>query len=202
MGDLYSMAAFKHDYGQTITTDAPDINLDFPKIAHFQVAAASAVAASATGVHAAIALAAEVQAVTTAITNPAVPRNISVKGNAAGVIGDVVITGTNYAGEAITETIALNGATAVEGAKAFKTVTKIDLPVEVHAGTDTVSVGWGDKLGLPYKLSHNTVLAAYHDNAKEGTAPTVAVSATAIESNTIDLNTALNGKIVDAYLIV
>ncbi len=67
---------------------------------------------------------------------------------------------------------------------------------------DTVSVGFGDILGLPFKLAHNTVLAAYLNNAKEGTAPTVTTSATAIESNTIDLNSALDGNQVDIYLIV
>jgi hypothetical protein len=45
-------------------------------------------------------------------------------------------------------------------------------------------------------------LAAYLNNVKEGTAPTVAVSATAVESNTIDLNSVLNGSVVDAYLMV
>jgi hypothetical protein len=125
-----------------------------------------------------------------------------VKGNASGITGDVVITGTNYADEEITETIALSGATAVIGNKAFKTVSQIDLPVQTNESGDTVSIGYGEKIGLPYLLSHNTVLAAYLDNAKEATAPTVTVSASDIESNTIDLNSALASKVVDVYLIV
>jgi hypothetical protein len=188
--------------GQKIQTDAPGVSVDRAFLAHFQVSAAAAVAASNTGVHAAIALTDATQEVTTAITNPAVPRSIIVKGNAAGIAGNVTIHGTNFAGEVISEAVALNGATAVEGAKAFKTVTKIDLPVETHAGTDTVSVGWGEKLGLPYKLAHNTILATYLDNTIEGTAPTLTLSATVLEANTIDLNSALSGKIVDVYLIV
>lgn len=199
---LFSFYPFNPNLGQRMQTQVPGVEVDASYIAHFQVPAAAAVAASATGVHAVIALASITQEIDTGITNPAVPRNITVKGNAAGIAGNVVIHGTNYADEEISETIALNGATEVGGAKAFKTVTQIDLPVETHAGTDTVSIGWGDKLGLPYKLAHNTVLAAYLDNVKEGTAPTVAVSATALESNTIDLNSALNGKVVDVYLIV
>ena len=63
-------------------------------------------------------------------------------------------------------------------------------------------MGTTDALGLPYKLAHNTVLEAYLNNAKEAVAPTVAVSATALESNTVDLNSALNGKAVDVYLFV
>jgi len=69
---------------------------------------------------------------------------------------------------------------------------------------DKVSVGWNDKLGLPYKLAHNTVIPGmtYLNNVKEGTNPTVTVSSSALESNTIDLNSALDGHVVDSYLIV
>ena len=67
---------------------------------------------------------------------------------------------------------------------------------------DIVSVGWGNKLGLPYLLAHNTVLAAYLDNTLEGTASTVAVDADDIEKNTILLDSALTGEAVDIYLIV
>jgi hypothetical protein len=126
---------------------------------------------------------------------------LQIKGNQAGIAGNVVIEGTNMAGEVISETIAANGANAVNGTKAFKTVIKITLPAQTTAG-DTISVGVTDALGLPYKLAHNTVLAAYLNNTKEGTAPTVAVNATALESNIIDLNSALDGTQVDVYLIV
>lgn len=195
------MLPYKHKMGQKITTDVSDVSCDRAFITHFQVSAADAVAASDNAVHAAIALTEEAQEITTNITNPGVPRALRIKGNQAGVAGNVEIEGTNYAGETITETIAANGANAVEGSKAFKTITKITVPVLVGAG-DSISVGFNDKLGLPYLLSYNTVLAAYHDNTKEGTAPTLTVSATDIESNTIHLNTALNGKQVDVYLIV
>ena len=195
------MYPYNHKLGQIIQSDVDGVSCDRSFLAHFSVAAASAIAASDTAVHAAITLAAEAADITTNITNPAVPRALRIKGNAASVTGDVVITGTNYKGEAITETIASNGASAVEGNKAFKTVTKITVPALAAEG-DTISVGFNEKLGLPYLLTHNTVLKTYLDNALEGTAPTVTVSATAIESNTIDLNSALSGKIVDIYLIV
>jgi hypothetical protein len=168
-------------------------------------------AAIATGETAAVPFAggqtAAADVVTTGITNPAVPRNITA--TAGGTAGDikavqVVVEGTNYADEAISETLPIftvNTAGSVEGSKAFKTVTKITIPA--HDGTGaTTAIGFGDKLGLPYKLAHNTVLAAYLNNVKESTAPTVAVSATAVESNTIDLNSALNSSVVDAYLMV
>jgi hypothetical protein len=196
------MFPYNHKLGQVIQTDVDGVELDRGFMAHFQVLAADAVALDDDGVLAATALTDAAQEITEDITDPAVPRNISVKGNAADNAGDVVITGTNYADEEITETIALSGTAVVQGNKAFKTVTQVDLPAETHAGTDTVAIGWNNKLGLPVQLTHNTVMFACLDNTRQGTAPTVAVSATAIESNTIKLNTALSGKVVDAYLVI
>lgn len=67
---------------------------------------------------------------------------------------------------------------------------------------DQIKVGFTDTLGMPYCLAHNTVLATYLNNVLEANAPTVTTSATAVESNTIDLNSSLNGKQVDVYLMV
>ncbi len=202
------MYPYNHKRGQKIQTDVNGVSLDRAFLARFQVAAVDAVAADADGVHASInASAAEVTEVTTEITNPAVPRNITATvGGTAGSIKavQVTITGTNFADEEITEDLpAFTADTAgiVTGSKAFKTVTGISIPAMDGAGV-TVTIGWGDKLGLPYLLSHNTVLFAFLNNVKEGTAPTVAVSATEVESNTIDLNSALDGHVVDAYLLV
>lgn len=170
-------------------------------IAHIQIDADNAVAASNTGILAATALTTEAQVIAENITNPAIPRNISVVGNVLGITGDVVIKGTNYNNESITETLVLNGTTVVQGTKAFKTVTEIDLPIQSAEG-NTVSVGFGEKLGLPYKLTNNTLLFAFLDNVKEATAPTITMSSTILESNTLKLNSTLSGKTVDAYLIV
>jgi len=132
---------------------------------------------------------------------PDVPRNVTVKGNDANVTGDVVIEGTNLEGAPITETIALNAAIVVVGNKAFATVERVTLPPYDTADTERVRIGLGAKLGLPVRLSRNTVIAAFLANAREGTAPTIAISASAIESNTATLNSALNGGvvIVDLY---
>jgi hypothetical protein len=201
------MYPYNHKMGQIIQSDVNGVALDRSFLAHFQVPAAAAVAADADGVHAAVEDTGEEQEITTGFSNPAVPRNITA--TAGGTAGDikavqVVVEGTNYADEEVSETLPAfteNTAGTVQGSKAFKTVTKVTIPA--HDGTSaTTSIGFGDKLGLPYKLAHNTVLATYLNNVKEGTAPTVAVSATAIESNTIDLNSALNGSVVDAYLMV
>jgi hypothetical protein len=143
----------------------------------------------------------ETTEVTSFAAQPDVPRNLTVTGNGAAVAGDVVIVGTNAGGETITETIVAAGAATVVGNKAFKTVTSITLPAYVSAGTERIRAGTGAKLGLLHKLSRNSVVAAFLANVRETTAPTVAFSASALESNTITLNSALNGTavIVDLY---
>lgn len=298
-----------------LDTDA-GTKIDRAYLAHLEVPAAKAPAASSDGVLPATNLGAETQEITAGITNPAVPRNIRIVGNVDGITGKVKITGTNFAGKVITEEIQANGTTAKDGNLAFKTVTKIELPVQNHTpaaqtetievtkapendgnitvtvtaaalgspvsvtvtlnttdhddvtktaaaivtelnddddikaaftasneagvitltanepaanddtlaiavtagetgmtvgdstnGTpgvpyDKISVGWGDKLGLPYFLTHNTVLAAYLGGTKETNAPSVSVDADDLENNTIDLYSDLNGTAVDIYFVV
>lgn len=125
------MYPFNHKMGQKIQTDVPGVAVDRAFMAHLSISAAEAVAASTNGIHAAMNLGEAVQAITTGITNPAVPRNVQIDGNVAGITGDVKITGTR-AGKVISETLAANGTTAVAGALAFDTITKIELPVQVH----------------------------------------------------------------------
>lgn len=138
---------------------------------------------------------------------PDVPRAISA--TAGGTAGDikavqVELTGEDYEDSTITETLdafTVNTAGTVTGAKAFKKVTRVEIPV--HDGTAaTTSIGDSDILGLPHKLATNTVLFAALDGTREGTAPTVTVSATDVESNTVDLNSALDGDQVDVWYLV
>lgn len=139
--------------------------------------------------------------VTVFAAQPDVPRNVTVKGNAASVAGNVVVTGKNAAGQTITETIALNGTNLVAGNKAFASISNINLPAYASVNTERVRVGTGAKLGLPTAISRNSVIAAFLAGVRETTAPTVAFSASALESNTATLNSALNGSavIVDYY---
>jgi hypothetical protein len=137
------MYPYNHKMGQRIQTDAPGVAVDRAFLAHYHIDAEDAPAASSDGVLAATNLGASVQAITTGITNPAVPRNVQITGNVSGITGNVKVTGTNFAGEAIDESFALNGTDAKVGSKAFKTITKIDLPVQVHtpaAQTETIEV--------------------------------------------------------------
>lgn len=194
--------------GQTQQTDAPGVNTAQAWLRHLHLSAAEAATGSTTAVHAAVQDDGEgAQVVTTAITNPPYPRNITAtSGGTAGDIGDgqVIVEGTNAAGEAITETLPAfteNSATTVAGAKAFATVTEITVPA--HDGTGaTTAIGFGDILGLPDFLTHNTLVFAFHNNAREGTPPTMVADADELEKNTADLNTALNGSVVDLYYIV
>lgn len=188
--------------GMNLATDVPDVSAEWAFTAHFHVDGAKATASGTASVLALTALAAAAQTVTANIINPSVPRNVQVIGNAAGIAGDVTIKGTAYDGKDISETLTLNGTTAVVGTKAFAKVTEIDLPAFTNADTDEVSVGVGDALGLPYKIEFGDVLSAWLNKAKEGTAPTLTTDSANIESNTITLNSALNGDDVDVFLVV
>jgi hypothetical protein len=193
--------------GQTLQGVLHARTVDKGFIAHLSLSAAEAATASATGVHAAVTDTGVQVVVTTAITNPPYPRNITA--TAGGTAGDikaitVTIAGTNDADEAITEILpafTVDTAGIVTGAKCFKTVTSITIPAHDGVGA-TTAVGFGSKIGLPHKLSHNTLWLAFLANAKEGTLPTVTVSASALESNGATLNSSLNGTAVDLYYIV
>lgn len=146
------------------------------------------------------------QTITAGITDPDVPRCITATsgGTEADIAAiQVTVNGTDASGATITEDLPAfteNSAGTVTGSKAFASVTSVVIPA--HDGTAaTTTIGTGDKLGLGAFLSRNTVVAAYLDGAKEGTAPTVAVSASALSSNTVDLDSATDGNevIVDYY---
>lgn len=196
------------NYGSSLSTDAGiGVTTAQQQAAKLSLSAAQAATASTTAVHAAVTDNEAQQVITTGITNPPYARNLTA--TAGGTAGDikaiqVIVAGTNIAGEAITETLpafTVDTAGTVVGSKAFKTVTSITIPA--HDGTGaTTAIGFGDKLGLPDKLDTNTVLLASLGGTKEGTAPTVATSTTALESNTVDLNSALNGTAVLVYYLV
>ncbi len=61
----------------------------------------------------------------------------------------VTVTGYDYLGSKLVETMTLSGTSTVQGLKAFQYVTQVDISSDTD--TATVSIGWGNKLGLPYK---------------------------------------------------
>lgn len=143
----------------------------------------------------------ETTVVTAFAAQPAVARTLTVKGNHADVAGNVVIAGLNIGGEPIVETIALAGTGVVAGLKAFAAVTAITLPTWVTANTERVRVGTGAALGLPVKLTRDSIVNAFLNGTREATRPTVTFHATQLENNKVTLNSALAGTavIVDLY---
>lgn len=166
----------------------------------------SPAAASTTAVLAAVTDDGSEQTITAGITDPDVPRCVTATagGTAADIAAiQVTVTGTDASGAEITEDLPAfteNSAGTVVGSKAFATVTEVVIPA--HDGTGaTTAIGVGDKLGLGAHLGRNTVIAAFLNGAKEGTAPTVATSVSTLSSNTVDLNSSLDGDevVVDFY---
>ena len=157
--------------------------------------------ASNTAVHANITLIQTVtQDISTNITNPDVPRVLSITG-VTNVTGNVVITGTDMSGATITDTIASNGTATVVGAKAFKTVTNINVPPYAVAGTETISIGIANKFGMPVALSNTGFLLVknFNNAADSGT---LTASAT-LSSCFFSINGTPDGaKILDLYFIV
>lgn len=141
---------------------------------------------------------------------PDQPRNIVI--TPIGTTADVenciiVVNGTNIFDGVISEnlTFSANDTGAQTGLKAFKTVTSVVFPANCESGgfAATWKIGTGAVLGL--KRCMNQAGDMFHGVAagtKEATAPTVVASASAIESNTVSFNTALDGsKDFDLYFI-
>lgn len=109
---------------------------------HFQDCRAFAVSY----VHAAITGTGVEQEITTAITNPDVPRNVTIW-NDANSTGDVTIEGVDAKGNSVSEAITITTGGLVVGDVAFATVSKIIIPATV-ANPDVIKVGIGNILGL------------------------------------------------------
>lgn len=160
---------------------------------------------AATAIHAAVTDTGVLITVTTAITNPDVPRNVTATpgGTTANVTAvAVIVTGTDREDAVLVETLPVftaGQATAVVGSKAFKTVTSIAIPA--NGSAVTTAIGTGAKLGLTRRLTRNTVFAAYLNGVKEATAPTVVFDSAVLPANMVTLSSTLNGNpvIVDFF---
>lgn len=75
-------------------------------------------------------------------------RNVTVVAGAA-CVRVVTVTGYDYLGQKMQEALTLNGTTTVQGLKAFAYVIQIDIDA-LQTDTTTVSVGYGNKFGLPF----------------------------------------------------
>lgn len=187
--------------GQTIKSNAGRTDMGF--VAHYTIEAADADAAGAANVAAATVLADGLTTtLTTAeITQPPTPRVLSITGNAATAIGDVVITGTDASGAALVETIVSTGAATVVGTRAFATIETIVLP-QRGAPADSISVGLSGRFGIPFALAQDTVVKILNNNVVTTVAAGSSFSATVLAANYITPTAALAGNRVDVYLIV
>ena len=186
------------DAAITVKTDTPTIPAVGVIGYREDWSATQAAAASATAVHAAAACALTDQTITTSITNPPCARNITA--TTSGTSGDVkavqvIIYGTDINGDYLTETLTaftVNTNETVTGAKAFASVTSYVVPAMDGTGC-SVSIGFGDKLGLRNKLSRATLVykGTFLADVVESTEPTLAKSSTVLASNTLDLNLSL-----------
>lgn len=116
--------------------------------------------------------------------------------------GTLDIVGTDIDDQVLTETLTPLIGSTVQGTRAFKTVTSVTGVDWVTGGTaDDITVGFGELIGLPDYLLHDTVIFALFNNVREGTHPTVTSSTTVLALNTVDLNSGLNGSVVVIYYL-
>lgn len=161
-------------------------------------------AASTTGVLAATAAALTVKTIT-AVTQPDVPRALSVtpSGNTTNILdGAVTIIGHNIEGKVITEVFhTASGSTAlISGSKAFLDITSVVFGQQ--GGTDvSFAVGTLNKLGTNHRLfASNTTVKVYTATASYG-ALTLQNAPTVVASDTIELNTVLPATTPNGNLI-
>jgi len=133
---------------------------------------------------------------------PDYARLLSVTGNASGMTGNVVITGRDAAGKALSATVALSGTDTVPTLVAFETVTSIALPARTHGSGDTVSIGVLNVFGLHNKLaSAGLLLRQEFDHSTDG--GSLAVSAATLALNLYTPAGTPNGsRSLDLYYFV
>ena len=195
------MQPYKPTMGQLIQGAGGSVDRGF--IAHYTIAAADAVAPGAANVAAATVLADALTTTLTVadITQPPTPRVLTITGNAATAIGDVVITGTDFAGNPLVETIVSTGAATVTGTRAFASITTAVLPAR-GAPADSISIGLSGRFGIPFALPQDTVVKILNNNVVTTVAAGSAFSATTLAANYILPTAALNAAQVDVYFVV
>lgn len=165
-------------------------------------------AASNTAVLAATAASAGAQkTVTSGITDPDVPRALKVVpgGTTADILDSVVeVFGTNVEGKTISERFrfAAGASSAVEGIKAFKTVSSVVIDGQLSTAA-TFSVGTTNKLGVNHRLfPSNTTVKVYADTAVDlgevsgltlQAQPTVVADGNVVENNLVTPATTPDG---------
>ncbi len=185
--------------GQTIQGQTKDVTpVDMAFLAHYRF---KPVALDVDRILTATTLLAAAQPGVAPVAQPDVPRFLSIQGGQAGQNGTVTIHGTDISGAVISEDIVSNAAVAVNGTKAFKTVTSIDLPARNGVG-DTIVVGVINTFGLPHKLQDDLLMLVKLFNLATDAGSTTN-DATDLCKNVYALAGVCDGaKYVDLYYIV
>lgn len=95
----------------------------------------------------AAAITVDLTSIATQIADAPFGRNVTIIASGATVL-TAIMYGWDYLGQPMSETITFAGAVSVAGLKAFKTLRQISLPL---VAATTANIGWGPRLGLPYK---------------------------------------------------
>jgi len=141
-----------------------------------------------------------------------VPRNLSlnVTHSSSIVACTCTVTGYDQYKQKMVETMTIT-ATGTDktaaGLKAFKYVSSIAITSAGNSTTNTLNLGWGDALGLPYVISAKSdVMQTWFNSVKEATEATIVVAVTATATattgdvrGTVDLNSAMNGSTVEVW---
>lgn len=130
----------------------------------------------------------------------ATPRNITTATThgSAIVAMTVLVTGTDVYGIAMSEliTIAAGGTSVVDdGLKAFSTITSLAIVASGDAEANTLNVGWGDVLGLPYRVDADGIVAVV-----EAGMPIAATATNFVVAVTTDPATTTTGDVRGTYV--
>lgn len=137
------------------------------------------------------------------------PRNVTAAAThgSAVVAMTIRVTGKDEYGVTVVEDLSISaGGTsqAAAGKKAFKSITSIALTSAGNATTNTLDMGWGDVLGLPYRLAGKYDLLSFSADETAETITSTVVAAVATDPatattgdvrGTIDPATACNGTV-------
>lgn len=135
------------------------------------------------------------------------PRNVTADtGGTSGHVGNVAVTvyGTNMDGKPIEEQLpyfTAGSKSSAVGSKIFKTVTAVSIPAHDNTGA-TTQIGFGNKIGLPFKLAYKPLNFVMFNGVLETSPATFALNDKVLENNSITLSTTLNDKEVEIFLVL
>ena len=156
------------------------------KVANNLVASVTPAAAGALTVRAGTSVTAVVLSSGSTVYQFDVPRAVSVTQVTAGTARDFTVSGFDYYGQAMTETITSVAGSTVDGKKAFYQVSSVTVS---GATTTAVTVGSSDVLGAPVRFNNKGYIArvGWNDTLAEDAATVVDADATTATATTGDV---------------